>query len=91
MRDTDQDLMSVLVVKNKSEIKSLADLRGKTIGFGAVEWASGGEPIADEGIWVAIAASISTSGPMRSRTRSRWCITSRSVRSRRGVAGTAGA
>jgi ABC-type phosphate/phosphonate transport system substrate-binding protein len=37
MRDTDQDLMSVLVVKNKSEIKSLADLRGKTIGFGAVD------------------------------------------------------
>ncbi len=37
MRDSDQDLTSVLVVKNKSNIKTPEDLRGKSIGFGAVD------------------------------------------------------
>lgn len=37
MRDSDQGLTSVLVVKNSSGIKSLADLRGKAIGFGAID------------------------------------------------------
>lgn len=35
MRDTDQDLTSVIVVREDSGIKSLEDLRGKTIGVGA--------------------------------------------------------
>ncbi len=37
MRDTDQNLSSVLVVRNNSSYKSVAELRGKTIGFGAVD------------------------------------------------------
>ncbi len=37
MRDTDCDLSSVLVVKNGSGIDDLAALRGKTVGFGAVD------------------------------------------------------
>jgi len=35
MRDTDCDLTSVIVVRDDSPIRSLADLRGKTIGVGA--------------------------------------------------------
>lgn len=37
MRDTDQDLQSVLVVKSDSPAQSLADLRGKAVGFGAID------------------------------------------------------
>lgn len=37
MRDSDQNLTSVLVVKNNSQIKTMADLRGKSIGFGAID------------------------------------------------------
>lgn len=37
MRDSDQNLTSVLVVKNKSNFESLSDLKGKTIGFGAID------------------------------------------------------
>ena len=37
MRDTDQDLQSVLVVKADSPLKQLADLRGKAVGFGAID------------------------------------------------------
>lgn len=37
MRDSDQDLTSVLVVKKKSSFLKLADLKNKTIGFGAVD------------------------------------------------------
>jgi phosphonate transport system substrate-binding protein len=35
MRDTDRDLTSVVLVRADSELKSLADLRGKTIAVGA--------------------------------------------------------
>jgi len=35
MRDTDMDLTSVVVVREDSPIKSVADLRGKTVGVGA--------------------------------------------------------
>ena len=35
MRDTDQDLTSVIVVRADSEIHTLEDLRGKTVGVGA--------------------------------------------------------
>lgn len=37
MRDTDIDLQSVLVVKADSPYHSLADLRGQTVGFGAMD------------------------------------------------------
>jgi ABC-type phosphate/phosphonate transport system substrate-binding protein len=37
MRDTDCDLTSVLVVKNGSGIDSVDALRGKTVGFGAID------------------------------------------------------
>lgn len=37
MRDTDLDLQSVLVVPADSAIQSLSDLRGKTVGFGAID------------------------------------------------------
>jgi ABC-type phosphate/phosphonate transport system substrate-binding protein len=37
MRDTDMDLQSVLVVPTGGRVQSLADLRGTTIGFGAVD------------------------------------------------------
>lgn len=37
MRDTDQDLTSVIVVREGSGIESLADLRGKTVGVGAAD------------------------------------------------------
>ena len=37
MRDTDCDLQSVLVVRADSAIHSLADLRGKTLGVGAID------------------------------------------------------
>ena len=37
MRDTDRDRTSFIVVKNNSGINSLDDLRGKTIGFGAID------------------------------------------------------
>ena len=37
MRDTDQDLTSVLVVRKDSAISSLQQLKGKNIGFGAVD------------------------------------------------------
>ncbi|MEZ4654049.1 MAG: PhnD/SsuA/transferrin family substrate-binding protein [Candidatus Eisenbacteria bacterium] len=35
MRDTDQDLTSVIVVRTESPIRTLDDLRGKTLGVGA--------------------------------------------------------
>ncbi len=35
MRDTDQDLTSVIVVRANSNIQSIDDLRGKTVGVGA--------------------------------------------------------
>ncbi|TCK84313.1 PhnD/SsuA/transferrin family substrate-binding protein [Paraburkholderia sp. BL9I2N2] len=37
MRDTDIDLHSVLVVPTASAVQELAELRGKTIGFGAID------------------------------------------------------
>lgn len=37
MRDTDCDLTSVLVVRNDSAITGLSALKGKTIGFGAID------------------------------------------------------
>lgn len=37
MRDTDRDLTSVIVVRTESPIQSLPDLRGKTVGVGAVD------------------------------------------------------
>lgn len=37
MRDTDCDLTSVLVVRNDSALNELSALRGKTIGFGAID------------------------------------------------------
>src|SRR5262245_20768189 len=37
MRDTDQNLTSVVVVKSDSPIKSIADLKGKRVGVGAVD------------------------------------------------------
>jgi phosphonate transport system substrate-binding protein len=37
MRDTDQDLTSVVVVRGGSPYKDLADLKGETIGVGAVD------------------------------------------------------
>ena len=37
MRDTDQNRSSYLVVKKEAGYKAIADLRGKTIGFGAVD------------------------------------------------------
>jgi phosphonate transport system substrate-binding protein len=37
MRDTDRDLTSVIVVRADSPIQTLADLRGKTVGVGAVD------------------------------------------------------
>lgn len=37
MRDTDCDLTSVLVVRNDSAISEVSALRGKTVGFGAID------------------------------------------------------
>lgn len=37
MRDSDIDLASVLVVRAESPLHNLADLRGKTVGFGAID------------------------------------------------------
>lgn len=37
MRDTDCDLTSVLVVRTNSQISTMAELHGKTIGFGALD------------------------------------------------------
>jgi ABC-type phosphate/phosphonate transport system substrate-binding protein len=37
MRDTDCDLTSVLVVRNDSAISDVSGLRGKTVGFGAID------------------------------------------------------
>lgn len=37
MRDTDCDLTSVLVVRNDSSINELSSLKGKTVGFGAID------------------------------------------------------
>jgi ABC-type phosphate/phosphonate transport system substrate-binding protein len=37
MRDTDRDLTSVVVVRSDSSLRALADLRGKTVGVGAVD------------------------------------------------------
>jgi ABC-type phosphate/phosphonate transport system substrate-binding protein len=37
MRDTDQDLTSIVLVKDDSPIRSMADLRGKRIGMGAAD------------------------------------------------------
>ena len=37
MRDTDRDLTSVVVVRSDSPLLALADLRGKTVGVGAVD------------------------------------------------------
>lgn len=37
MRDTDQNIHSVLVVKKKSKINTMRDLVGKKIGFGAID------------------------------------------------------
>ena len=37
MRDTDCDLTSVLVVRSGSAIRNMAELLGKTVGFGAVD------------------------------------------------------
>ncbi len=37
MRDTDMDLQSVLVVPTGSAAQSVADLRGTTVGFGAID------------------------------------------------------
>lgn len=37
MRDSDMDLQSVLVVPTHSSTQTLADLRGQTIGFGAID------------------------------------------------------
>lgn len=37
MRDTDCDLTSVLVVRNDSAVQQLEQLRGKTVGFGAID------------------------------------------------------
>lgn len=37
MRDTDQDLSSVLVVRNNAGFTDLQQLKGKTIGFGAID------------------------------------------------------
>ncbi|WP_300562885.1 PhnD/SsuA/transferrin family substrate-binding protein [Companilactobacillus sp.] len=37
MRDTDRDRKSTFLVKKDSGIKSVEDLRGKTIGFGAID------------------------------------------------------
>jgi ABC-type phosphate/phosphonate transport system substrate-binding protein len=37
MRDTDQNLTSVIVVRSDSPIKSVADLKGKRVGVGAVD------------------------------------------------------
>jgi phosphonate transport system substrate-binding protein len=37
MRDTDQDLTSVVVVRSDSDIASLADLKGRTVAVGAVD------------------------------------------------------
>lgn len=37
MRDTDQDLTSVIVVRSDSTIKAVADLKGKSVAVGAVD------------------------------------------------------
>jgi ABC-type phosphate/phosphonate transport system substrate-binding protein len=37
MRDTDQDLTSVIVVRSDSPIKTISDLRGKRVGVGAID------------------------------------------------------
>lgn len=37
MRDTDCDLTSVLVIRSDSTISELSDLKGKTVGFGAID------------------------------------------------------
>lgn len=37
MRDTDQDLTSVIVVRSDSSIKTVADLKGKSIAAGAID------------------------------------------------------
>ena len=37
MRDTDRDLTSVVIVREDSPVKSLADLRGKKVGVGAAD------------------------------------------------------
>src|SRR5215210_3734835 len=37
MRDTDQNLTSVVVVRNDSGVQSVADLRGKRVAVGAVD------------------------------------------------------
>src|SRR6185503_6883475 len=37
MRDTDKDLTSVVLVREDSTVKTLADLRGKRVGVGAAD------------------------------------------------------
>ena len=37
MRDTDRDRQTYLVVRKDSGIESIEDLKGKTIGFGAID------------------------------------------------------
>jgi phosphonate transport system substrate-binding protein len=37
MRDTDCDLRSAIVVRADSPIQTLADLRGRTVGMGALD------------------------------------------------------
>jgi phosphonate transport system substrate-binding protein len=37
MRDTDQDLTSVIVVRSDSPVRALSDLKGKTVAVGAVD------------------------------------------------------
>ena len=37
MRDTDRDLTSVIVLRTDSPVQSMADLRGQTVGVGAVD------------------------------------------------------
>ncbi|HSE98924.1 MAG TPA: PhnD/SsuA/transferrin family substrate-binding protein, partial [Blastocatellia bacterium] len=37
MRDTDQDLTSLVVVRSDSSIKTVSDLKGKTVAVGAID------------------------------------------------------